>query len=412
MKVNLLKYWDKITGGFWFVPSIMAGAAIALAYAAIALDGAANDGWVQAQTWAYSGSAQGASAMLETIAGSMITIAGVVFSMTLVALALASTLLGPRILRSFMTDKTTQVVLGTFVATFLYSLFVLRAIRRVEENLFVPHLSVAFGVLFAVASLGVLVYFIHHVALSIQADNVVARIGAELVEQIDNVFPETIGPGAHADAILPEAFARDSSPIGAAEDGYVQLIDDDALLNLAVEEDLILRVERRAGHFVVKGSPLARVWPGSRVQDRTKAKINAAFVVGDQRTPVQDVEFTVNQLVEIAVRALSPGVNDPFTAVACVDRLGAALSRLAQREMPPSCRHDRDNKPRVITPTMTFTDFADAALNQVRQYGRSSAAVTIRMLETIAVVAESARRPDDRAALRRHAEMIARGARE
>ncbi len=412
MKINLLNFWDRLNGSFWFVPMVMASGAIALAYGTIALDEAATGPWLQAQSWAYTGSAEGASAMLETIAGSMITIAGVVFSMTLVTLALASSQLGPRLLRSFMTDKATQIVLGTFVSTFLYSLFVLRAIRRVEENLFVPHLSVTFGVLFSVASLGVLVYFIHHVAISIQADNVVARVGAEVAEQIDKVFPETIGPGAHGDAIPAEAFVRDSSPIGAPEDGYVQLIDADALLALAVEEDLILRVERRAGHFVVKGSPLAVVWPGSRVQDRTRAKINAAFVVGEQRTPVQDVEFTVNQLVEIAVRALSPGVNDPFTAVACVDRLGAALSRLAQREMPPSCRHDRDNKPRVITPATTFTDFADAALNQVRQYARSSAAVTIRLLETIAVVAESARRPDDRAALRRHAEMIARGSLE
>lgn len=412
MKVTLLKYWDKIAGSFWFVPAIMAAGAIALAYAAIALDGAANDGWVRAQTWVYSGSAAGASAMLETIAGSMITIAGVVFSMTLVTLALASSQLGPRILRTFMTDKTTQVVLGTFVATFLYSLFVLRAIRRVEEHLFVPHLSVAFGVLFAVASLGVLVYFIHHVALFIQADHVVARVGAELTERIDRLFPESIGERTHVHADFPEEFARDARPIGAVKDGYVQLIDSDALLGLAVEEDLILRVLRRPGQFAVKASPLALAWPGKRVHARIEARVNEAFVLGRQRTPVQDVEFTVNQLVEIAVRALSPGVNDPFTAVACVDRLGAGLSLLAQREMPSSGRRDRENKLRVVAPATTFADVADAAFHQLRQYSRSSAAVTIRLLETIAVVATFARRSEDRAVLQRHAELIARGSLE
>ncbi|MEP6551335.1 MAG: DUF2254 domain-containing protein [Gemmatimonadales bacterium] len=412
MRVTLLKYWDRLLGSFWFVPMIMAGGAVALAYATIALDRTAAVQWVRAQSWAYDGSAEGATAMLGTIATSMITIAGVVFSMTLVALSLASSQLGPRLLRGFMTDKGTQVVLGTFVATFLYSLFVLRSIRRADEGLFVPHLSVACGVLFVVTSLGVFVYFIHHVAVSIQADSVVARVGAELAERIESHFPGAVGQGTHGPADLPEAFARDSCSIGAAEDGYVQLIDSSALLALAVEEDLVLRVERRPGHFVVKGSPLALAWPGKQVQDRTKARINAAFVLGSQRTPVHDVEFTVTQLVEIAVRALSPGINDPFTAVACVDRLGAALSRLAQREMPSPFRHDGENKLRVVAPATAFADFADAAFDQVRQYARSSAAVTLRLLETIAVVAEFAHRPEDRAVLRRHAEMIARGSLE
>ncbi len=134
--------------------------------------------------------------MLGTIAGSMITIAGVVFSMTLVALSLASSQLGPRLLRNFMRDTTTQVVLGTFVATFLYCLLVLRTIRRPEEFVFVPHLSVTLGVLFAVVSLGVLIYFIHHVSVSIQANEIVARVGAELIEGVDRLFPEQIGRGA------------------------------------------------------------------------------------------------------------------------------------------------------------------------------------------------------------------------
>lgn len=412
MRVTFLKYRDRIRGSFWFVPLLMAVGAIALAYATLALDRNVTESWLRAQSWVYTGGAEGATAMLGTIASSMITIAGVVFSMTLVALSLASSQLGPRLIRSFMNDKTNQRVLGTFVATFLYSLMVLRAIRRADEGVFVPHLSVAFGVLLAVASLGVLVYFIHHVAVSIQADNVVARIGAELTEGIDRLFPEKVSKHTHGQADLPEAFARDSRPIGADEDGYVQLIDGDALLALAVEEDLVLRVERRPGHFTVKGSPLVLAWPGTRVNDQTTARINVAFGLGSHRTPVQDVEFAVNQLVEIAVRALSPSVNDPFTAVACVDRLGAGLSRLAQREMPSACRHDEENKLRVVMPATAFSDLADAAFGQIRQYARSSAAVTIRLLETIAVVGDFTHRSEDRAALRRQAEMIVRGSLE
>jgi len=349
----LRKYWERISGSFWFVPMLMAAAAIALAQATIAFDSKATDGWLHAQSWVYNGGAEGATAMLSTIASSMITIAGVVFSMTLVALSLASSQLGPRLLRTFMTDKTNQVVLGTFVATFLYSLMVLRAIRRADEGIFVPHLSVAFGVILAVASLGVLVYFIHHVAVSIQADNVVARIGAELTESIDRLFPENTGKSL-GEGSFTEAFGRDCCAIGASEDGYVQLIDSDALLALAEEEDMVLRVERRPGQFVVKGSPLAFGWPGGRVDEKIKARIDGAFVLGSYRSPAQDVEFGINQLVEIAVRALSPGVNDPFTAIACADRLGAALACLAQRESRPWRHHDAENKLRLVTQPTSF----------------------------------------------------------
>ncbi len=410
MRVTLLKYWDSIRGSFWFVPLLMAVAAIALAYMVVALDQTVmGRGWL---TGLDTGSAEGATAILSTIASSMISIAGVVFSMTLVVLSLASSQLGPRLLRTFMTDKTNQMVLGTFVATFLYSLIVLRTIRRADEALFVPHLGVAVGVLLAIASLGVLVYFIHHVAVSIQADIVVARIGTELAEDIDQMFPQVLSDKAHNHASFPEAAPHDAHPIGAGEDGYVQLLDSNVLLALATEQDLVLRVVRRPGHFVIKGSPLVLAWPGQRVQEQTSTEVNAAFALGTHRTPVQDVEFAVNQLAEIAVRALSPGVNDPFTAMACVDRLGAALARLAQREMPSPLRYDEHNRVRVILPTTSFSDVTDAAFDQIRQYAHSSAAVTIRLLEAIAMVAGFAQRQEDRAALRRHAEMISRGSRD
>ncbi len=396
----------------------MAGAAIALAFATVALDEALSNQWLQARGWVYTGGAEGASLVLGTIAGSMITIAGVVFSMTLVALSLASSQLGPRLLRNFMRDTANQMVLGTFIATFLYCLLVLRTIRRVDEIAFVPHLSVTIGVLFALASIGVLIYFIHHVSVSIQADEVVARVGNELIQVIDGLFPQQFGrgeplPEAEAcDARLPEAFEREARPVGATGDGYLQRIDADTLMSLAEQEDVLFRVERRPGHYVVMGSPLATVWPGDRVTEKLAARVNSAFVVGSQRTPVQDVEFAVLQLVEIAVRALSPGINDPFTAVACVDRLGSALCRLAEREMPSPYRFDGQGRLRMVAPAVTFPGIVDAAFDQIRQSARSSAAVTIRLLETIAVIAAAAQRPEDRAALRRHAEMIARGARE
>lgn len=418
MKALLLKYWDHVRSSFWFLPALMTGAAIALAFATVALDEAVTDRWLETQRWAYTGGAEGASQVLGTIAGSMITIAGVVFSMTLVVLSLASSQLGPRLLRNFMRDTTNQAVLGTFVATFVYCLLVLRTIRRAVDLTFVPHLSVTIGVLFALVSLGMLIYFIHHVSVSIQADEVVARVGSELIQGIDRLFPQQMGhaaphsAGAQPGTRLPDEFDGEARPIGAAGDGYLQYIDADALMTLATDEKVLLRLERRPGQYVVKGSPLVMIWPGDRVTEPLERRVNSVFTLGHQRTAAQDIEFAIHQLVEIAVRALSPGINDPFTAITCVDRLGSALHRLAERDMPSAYRFDEQDHLRVIVRAVTFPAIVDAAFNQIRQYARSSAAVTVRLLETIAVIAGATHRPEDRAALHRHAEMISRGARE
>lgn len=418
MKVEIFKLWERVRSGFWFLPSVMAGAAVALAFVSVAVDKPVTEWLTLKWGWTFTGGGEGASAVLGVIAGSMITIAGVVFSMTLVALSLTSSQLGPRLLRSFMRDRTTQLVLATFIATFLYCLLVLRTIRRPDDIAFVPHLSVTIGVLLAVASVGVLIYFIHHVSVSIQADEIAAQIGEELIESIDRLFPDELGQGAPRipteppDAGFLERFDQEARPIVASGDGYLQFIDVEALLALAKEEDLIVRLERRPGNYVVATCPLVLIWPGSRVTDRLTKQINSLFVLGHQRTSAQDIEFGVNQLVEIAVRALSPGLNDPFTAISCLDHLGSALCRLATREIPSPYRHDRENQLRVIAPTDTFPKIIDAAFNQIRQYGRSSAAVTIRLLDTIAVIAGFVHRPEDRATLLRHTEMIARGASE
>src|SRR5690349_8302143 len=202
----------------------MACGAIALSFITVALDKTVTERWLQAHTWAYTGGAEGASLVLSTVAASMITIAGGVFSMTLVALSLASSQLGPRLLRNFMRDTATQVVLGTFISTFVYCLLVLRTIRRADEVAFVPHLSVTVGLLMAVSSLGVLIYFIHHVAVSIQADEVIARVAADLFEGIERLFPDPdTQPGPHgsprraglpdASAPLPPNFENDSAAI-------------------------------------------------------------------------------------------------------------------------------------------------------------------------------------------------------
>lgn len=247
---------------------------------------------------------------------------------------------------------------------------------------------------------------------------VVARVGRELEDGIGRLFPGQLGkPGSETsnaprEARLPAAFEREALPVGSLEDGYLQLIDADALMELASQEDLLLRLERRPGHYLVHGQALVMVWPGERVTEALVDRLNDAFVFGNQRTANQDVEFSFLQLVEIAVRALSPGINDPFTAVACVDRLGSALCRLARRDMPSPFRFDLDGRLRLVAPGSTFAGIVDMAFNQIRQSARSNPAVAIRLLDAIAQVAVHVQHARDAACLQRHADMIVKGARE
>ncbi len=225
-----------------------------------------------------------------------------------------------------------------------------------------------------------------------------------VIEGMEHLFPENIGRGASQipteppDAGFLDTFGREARPVGSVGDGYIQFVDGNALMALAMQENVVIRLERRPGNYVVATRPLALVWPGNRVTGQLKDLINFEFALGNQRTFVQDIDFGVSQLVEIAIRALSPGVNDPFTAMTCVDHLGSALCRLAKRDIPSPYRYDSKDQLRLITPVFTFTDVTDAAFNQIRQYGRTSTAITIRLLETIAEVARSVHRPEDRTA--------------
>ena len=379
----------------------------------IRLDRTLSDSRLSRLEFLYGGGTEGARSVLSTIAGSMITISGVVFSITIVALALASSQFGPRLLRSFIRDRGNQVVLGMFIATFLYCLLVLRVVVSPEDgDRFVPHVAVTMGMVLAVGSISVLIYFIHHIAVAIQADTVVATVGREFVESVDRLFPSPAGePTDSPHSELPDHLGSEPAIIASVESGYVQVIDTDALVEIASNRDLLIELQRRPGDFVIKGAAFARVWPGERVSEQVESQIRESTVLGPYRTQEQDVEFPVNQLAEIAVRALSPGINDPFTAMACVDRLGAGLCRLAEREFPPRVLKDSRGNARLVVDAPSFADVADTAFNQIRQHARASAAVTIRLLETIREIASFARQEEQREALLRHADMVERGSR-
>lgn len=410
MKARLATAWFWIRSSFWFVPVLMTAAAAALAAGLVAFDRMGM--WPEElPDWVYSGGAEGARSLLSAVAGSMITVAGVVFSITMVALSLASSQFGPRLLINFMRDSANQAVLGTFVATFMYCLMVLREIRAGEDE-FVPHLSVTVAMLLTAASLIVLIYFIHHASTSIHVETVLAAVRRDLNDAVERFF----GAGAlrndqapdSPDDGLPPGFAADAGAIAAPASGYVQGIDVLGVRDVAARHRVLIRLLRRPGHFVVAGDTIAEVWPRARLVGVIEQEITHLILTGAMRTPTQDVEFAINELVEVAVRALSPGINDPFTAIACVDWLTDALCSIIVRSRPPSVHRDAEGTARVWLDPITFSGLVDAAFNQIRQHAHASAAVLIRLLEGIARIAIRACAAEDRATLLRHAAMVHR----
>lgn len=408
MKLRLQNIWDSLNSTFWFVPALMIAGAIALSYGALAMDWVLRDRWIQQQGWIWGGSATGAREILSTIAGSMMTVAGVVFSITMVVLTLASSQFGPRLLRNFMRDSGNQIVLGTFIATFVYSLMTLRTIRG--EGGFVPNFSVTLALVLAVVSLAVLVYFIHHVSSSIQAPILIARVAQDLDDGIDRLFPGEVGKTAADDLRheLPGDFARRFRAIPALATGYLQAVDTEKMVQLACAKDLIIELQVHPGSFVTSGSELARVYPREALAPDIVEAMNQLFIFGAQRTQTQDVEFAVDQLVEIAVRALSPSVNDPFTAMTCTDRLGAALCRFGQRDLPSPYRFDAKDQLRVVAPSVNFDQLTDAAFGPIRLYGRASYLVGVRLLKVLIGIVPQVRRHQDLDALMEQAAWVDR----
>ena len=412
--VKITKLWDSLQSSYLFVPALIVVSEIALAVAMLTLDRQGNYGVLKNWGWIYTGSTDGARAMLAAIGGSTITVAGTVFSITIVALQLAASNFGPRLLRNFMKDVSNQVVLGTFIGTFIYCLLVLRTVRGDGDdyNSFIPQLSVTVALALAIVSISLLIYFIHHASTIIQASHIISEVSAELDRATDRLFPEKIGRGLSQSgrqvAEIPANFDEDAYPIKATKSGYLQIIDDEKVMQIASQQELIVRLEFRPGKFIVQGSELMMIYPGKRVNQKLTKKFRDVFILGTERTEQQDIEFPIHQLVEVALRAISPAVNDPFTAIRCIDRLSAGLSRLAGRDFPSPYRYDRLDKLRIITQPVTFVGLTDAAFNQIRQYSNSDVAVTIRLLEAIATIARYTQNPKDRDALRRHAEMIQR----
>ncbi len=411
LRVNLLN----LRHNYWFVPLLMMVGAMLLASIMLELDRRVSTKTLEALGLFYDGDIDGERLLLATIAGSMITVAGVVFSIVMVALSFTSTQSGPRLLINFMRDRGTQIVLGVFTATFIYSLLVLRTIRVSDsENGNLPHLSVTVGILLAVLSFGVLIYFIHHTAEAIQIPNLIARVGSDLHEAVHANFPQSAASQLNSPyPTIEQTIADLSYPltelIKSPRSGYLRLIDFGMLAEIAISHNYVIWVRHHPGDFVSAGGTLAKLWSEKPIETTTKTDLEIAFVTDTHRSPDYDMEFLFNELVEVGLRAISPAINDPFTAMSCLDWLGAALCQIAERQLPSPYHYDENGKLRLMCYAPSFKGLMDDAFNQLRQYGQSSVAVTIRLLETLQIIAERLYRVEDFEVVKRHASMTLHG---
>ncbi|QUJ70101.1 DUF2254 domain-containing protein (plasmid) [Photobacterium sp. GJ3] len=409
MKTYWMNRWETIRNSFWFVPAMLVLIAVGLVRIVVTLDRHLHQFPVSLPEIGFAGGAEGARSILSTIAGSMVTVAGVAFSITIVALTLASSQFGPRLLRNFMRDPGNQYVLGTFIATFIYCLLVLSSVTGQNGQIFVPRIAVNLSLLLALMNVGVLIYFIHHVATSIQADNVVNGVYEELNQHIEHFFPESLGAAVETpQKVHLQRTGMFHRTVPAAAEGYLQAVDRACLQQLAASSDCQIQLRYRAGAFVVKGSSLAVVSSEKALEETLDDQLQSCFIVGKMRTPEQDPEFAIHQLVEVAVRALSPGINDPYTAMTCVDRLSAILCTLTGRAFHPAKWYDDMGTLQLEEPALTFSGVLAASFDQIRQHSLTDVAVSIRLLEGLARIASHCRTQAQQQAVSSQAEMIYR----
>lgn len=386
---------------FWLRPAVMTFAAVLLAEAVVRFERAVDlPDWLSA--WVYAGGVAGAREVLGSIASATIGVAGTTFSITVAALTLASNQMGPRLLRNFTSDAGNQYALGALVATFAYALVALRAVPEAEEGAFVPQLAVSVGLLLAFGCVGVLIWFIHHIASSINVDRVVALVHGDLSRAVA-ALPARDDEADAPDDPVASPRAGSSAPLRAPGSGYLRVLDDDMLADWAAKHDAVLRLRVRPGDFVVPGAVIGEVAPAA-LREEAEAALATGLALGDSRSVEQDPEFAVRQLVEVGLRALSPSLNDPFTAVAVVDRLGAALGELAEHALPDGCTR-RDGRLRLRRAVTDYAGLLDAMFHLLRQAAGSQPAVLIRLLEVLAEVAAVERDPDRQRHLRRHADL-------
>jgi len=389
MRRRLRGLTESVRTGLWAIPTLATVLAVLAALGLIQLDRHLDTD----VRLTFGAGPDGAREVLSAIVTSMITFTGLVFSITIVVLTLTSSQFSPRVLRTFLRDRQTQLSLAVFVATFVYAVVVLRTVNSTEDATFVPAVATTTGVVLLLFSVGAFIAYIHHITTAIQVSSILASIGDETRAALARRHPRNAGPAA---ALPPRPTEVATSVLVAPGPGVVTHLDTDRLIALAHAADVVLRTELGPGDFVPTGGPVFDVLGDAHALDA--AAVLGCLTLGRERTMQQDVAFGLRQLVDIAERALSPGVNDPTTAVQALDQIHDVLRRLAGTHLHPGLHCDHRGELRLVTPQERFADYVALSLEEIEQYGADSLQVTRRLAQLRADVA-SAALPGHRAAL-------------
>ncbi len=401
--------WINLRSSFWLLPSLIVMVSIILAVVLVEADSAVSDQWLAQWPKLFGVGAEGARGIMSTIAGSMMTVVGVTFSMVLMVLAMASNQYTSRILRNFIHSRVTQVVLGIYAGIFTYCLIVLRTIRSGDEGAFIPNLAVSFGFVLALGGVGALIFFIHYIASSIQASSIIASVAEETIASIDRLFPDDLGQGPDDDddeqPPRPPT-GQNWRAVMASKSGYIQSVNSAVLIRLARDRNTIVKMDRGIGEFVVQNTALASFALKEPPDQATINDLQATFSISRHRTVDLDAAFGIRQIVDMALKALSPGINDTTTAVMCVDYLTAILARIAPRQIPSSYRYE-DGELRVIAKGPSFQSLLSEAFDQIRESAKGNLGIMLRMLGSVQTIASLTDDPSRRQALHEQEEWIA-----
>jgi uncharacterized membrane protein len=401
---RLQSLWQRLGDSLWFLPALLVCGAIVLAFAMVHGSTLLDREAVARLPRLFGAGAEGSRSMLSMIAGSMVTVAGVTFSILVVAVSQASTQYTPRVMRNFMRDRLSQVTLGVLIGVFVYCLIVLRTVRGGDKE-FVPGLAVLLAIVLALLAVALLMYFIHHIASTLEAGRILDSIARETVTSVDRYFPEApIDSPARSTSASGKGPADVAwTPIPAQRTGYIQHLDVEGLVETAARCDWVIRMDRAVGEFVVEGTPVASLAGGAPTKDLRS--VNDHYVIATYRTVYQDPGFGIRQIVDIALKALSPGVNDSTTAVACVDYLTSVIVRMARRWDPPT-EHFVDGRLRVIVRGATFDALLDEALSEIRRNSADNIRVLIRSAAALELIAVETRSTGRHAALLRQLDSL------
>ena len=384
LKRKLFQLVEALKSSYWFLPSVIVFLSILLSIVSLKIDEIKTS--TEIFSWIYLNEAEGARLILSTIAGTMMSIAGVTFSMTIMAISFASSQIGPRIIVGFMQDKGNQFTLGVFVSTFVYSILVLRTIKEGSQNSleFVPHYSILITIILALLSVGVLIYYIHHIPQSISMVQAVHKVGNQFhktIGTVKDIYAQSNGDETQTEYRDFYSSYPSRININSNSEGYIEYIDFKKIIQVATELDLIIKIKVMPGKYIMKECQLLEIYAKQKIDDKSLLKLRNTVIWATKRSFRQDIFFSAQLLSEIAIRALSPSMNDPYTAIDCLNKIESGLINMLNLKKSNFCYFDKNRKIRVIYHIISFNEGFERIFDSLRSYVTKDFLSTKKVIE-------------------------------